>query len=58
MAAKVLQTKEILFSDEDQGAGLDGGEPGLDIVVRDAAVLEEQIKQENVNANAAQPGQK
>lgn len=55
MAAKVLQTKEILFSDEDHGAGLEGGEPG-DIAVQDAAVLE-QIKEDNANANAAPPAQ-
>lgn len=53
MAAKVLQTKEILLSDEELGAGLEGAEPG-DIAVQDAAVLEE-MKQDNAAAAPAAP---
>ena len=49
----MLQTKEILLSDEELGAGLEGGEPG-DIAVQDAAVLEE-MKQDNAAAAPAAP---
>ena len=53
MAAKVLQTKEILLSDEENGAGLEGAEPE-DIAVQDTAVLE-QMKQENAAPQPAAP---
>ena len=54
MAAKVLQTKEILLSDEEQGAGMDGAEPG-DIAVQDSAVLEQMKQESRDNAAAAPP---
>ena len=53
MAAKVLQTKEILMSDEEAGVGMEGAEPG-DIAVQDSAVLE-QIKQEGQDNAAVAP---